>query len=162
MSDTRTILVAVEDRATAGIVAVEAARVAKQRGAETVVLLHVLDPHSVVSALFCLSGAYGQAAETEEEGEAILALAEVTLRAELEAAGVSPPEIRHAVVETIEGGTGAAIARAVEAEDAGLVILGARRPHALGRLTHPDVRAYLSGHTARTVHVASLQETPPA
>jgi nucleotide-binding universal stress UspA family protein len=159
MSGAETILVAVEDRATASIVAVEAARVARERAAEMVHLLHVLDPHSVVCSLFSLSGAYASAAETPEEGEAILALAEATLRAELAAAGTPPPEVRKSVVESTEGNPGAAIAQAAETGGAALIILGARRPHALGRLTHADVRAYLREHTSYQVHVASLQET---
>jgi nucleotide-binding universal stress UspA family protein len=162
MSSAGIILVAVEDRATASIVAVEAARVARERAAAAVILLHVLDPHSVVSALFSMSGAYATAAETPEEGEAILALAEATLRAEFAAAGMPPPAIRTAVVDCTGGNPGAAIAHAAAAEGATLIILGARRPHALGRLTHADVRAYLQAHTACPVHVASLQETPPA
>jgi nucleotide-binding universal stress UspA family protein len=161
MATTETILMAVEDRSTASIVAVEAARVARERATEVVILLHVLDPHSVVCALFSLSGAYASAAETPEDGEAILALAEATLKAEFAATGTPPPEIRKSVVECTEGNSGAAIAHAAEAQGATLIILGARRPHALGRLTHADVRAYLKEHTACPVHVASLQEAPP-
>jgi len=158
MSGAQTILVAVEDHATAGIVAVEGARVAHELPAGTVVLVHVLDPHNVVAALFSLSGTYGLVSESATEGEAVLGLAEAIMRAEFAAMGGPAPEIDRVVVDQLEGNAGAAISRVATERGASLIVMGARRPHALGRLTHPDVRTHLSGHTACPVHVASLQE----
>jgi nucleotide-binding universal stress UspA family protein len=160
MSGAQTILVAVEDYATASIVAVEAARLAREQETQTIILLHVLDPHAMVAALFSLSGTYGLVEETAAEGEAVLALAEVALSAEFAAAGTPAPAIQRVLVNSAEGGAGSAIAQVAGERGAELIVLGARRPHALGRLTHPDVRAYITGHTACPVCVASLQETP--
>lgn len=158
MSGARTILVAVEDHATAGIVAVEGARLAHQLPAGTVVLIHVLDPHNLVAALFSLSGTYGLVAESATEGEAVLGLAEAIMRAEFTAMGGPAPQIDRVLIERAEGNAGAAIARVAAERGASLIVLGARRPHALGRLTHPDVRTHLAGHTSCPVHVTSLQE----
>ncbi len=154
MAEAHTLIVAVEDSGTTTIVAVEAAHVALATGATKLVLLHVLDPRAIPSAAVALSGYYIPIAETEQEGEALLALAEQVIRAECAALGKPAPAMEHVVVG---GNPGPVIAQMVSEHGAEGIVLGARRPHAFGRLTHPDVRSHLSGHARVRIHVASLQ-----
>jgi len=153
----RAILAAVEDLATATTVAVETARVAMEQQATAVVLLHVLDQHTVMGAVFGMSGYCAPVQETLEEGEALLNLAEGAMRAEFEAYKRPIPVIRH---EVAEGDIASAIQSVAEEQQVETIVLGARRPRAFGRLVHPDVRSHIAEHGARRVHVASLQEAP--
>lgn len=155
----RAILAAVEDLATVTTVAVETARVAMEQHATDVVLLHVLDQHTVMGAVFGMSGYCAPVQETMEEGEALLTLAEQAMRAEFEACQRPTPAIRH---EVAEGDVASAIQLVAEEQQVETIVLGARRPRAFGRLVHPDVRSHIVEHGARRVHVASLQEAPPA
>lgn len=161
MTARQTVLVGVEDTATAGIVAVEAARVAMDGEVgevSTLVLLHVLDAHPVMNAVFGMGNYCAPVMETIEDGERLLALTEQAIRAEFAACGREAPEIRH---EIAEGEVGYALSRVAQEHGAGTVVLGARRPHAFGRLIHPDVRSHVCDHVSCRVHVAALQETPP-
>jgi nucleotide-binding universal stress UspA family protein len=154
MAEEPTLVVAVEDSLTVTIVAVEAAHVAIAHGATKLVLLHVLDQRSLSGAAVAMSGYYIPVAETPEEGDALLGLAEQVIRAECEAMGKLVPAIEHV---TVQGSPGACIEQAVKERGAQGLVLGARRPHAFGRLTHPNVREYLAGHTDVRIHVASLE-----
>jgi len=154
MSEERAIVVAVEDAMTATTGAAEAAHVAVDTAATTGVLLHVLDAHTMVNAMFTMGGYWAPIAETREDGAAVLDVAEGALRAELAALGRPAPAIRH---EIAEGSAGEAIAHDADAHDAIRIVLGARRPHAFGRLTHPDVRAHLAAHGRSSLHLAALQ-----
>jgi nucleotide-binding universal stress UspA family protein len=154
MVEERTLVVAVEDSLTATIVAVEAAHVAIADGASKLVLLHVLDQRSLSGAAVAMSGYYIPIAETPEEGETLLSLAEHVIRTECEAMGKPVPAIEHV---TVQGSPGASIEQVVKEYGAQGLVLGARRPHAFGRLTHPNVRQYLTGHTDVRIHVASLE-----
>ena len=149
-----TIIVGVEDSGTAGIVAVEAAHVAIEQGATALILLHVLDEHPVLNAVYGMGNYCAPVAETSEEGERLLAFAEQVLRAEFDALGKAPPAIRH---ELAVGDASSAIERVATESAAAAIVLGARRPHAFGRLTHPDVRAHVATHAPCRVHVATLQ-----
>lgn len=153
----RTIVVGIEDRATASIVAVEAAHMALHEGATEMILLHVLDEHAVVAAMFSASGYPAQVEEPTEEGERTLALAEAALRAECSAMGRAAPAIRHQIDS---GSPAAALERAVASSGAISLVLGARRPHAFGRLMHPDVGAHLANHVTCPIHIAALQADP--
>jgi len=152
----RAILAAVEELATA--TTVETARVAMEQQATAVVLLHVLDQHMVMGAVFGMSGYCASVQETMEEGEALLNLAEGAVRAEFEACTYLLPATRR---EVAEGDIASAI-QSVAEEQVETVVLGARRPRAFGWLVHPDVRSHIVARGARRVHVASLQEAPPA
>lgn len=153
------IVVAVEDSATGSVVAAAAARLAMERDAVAVVLLHVLENHAVISGMNTVAGVMTPVVETTEEGERVLALADAALRAEYAALDKPVPALTH---ELAAGEAGAAIAQV--ARDAGgtLLVVGARRPHAFGRLTHPDVRASLTRQTPAPVHVVPLQADPHA
>jgi nucleotide-binding universal stress UspA family protein len=154
LADTRTLIVAVEDSGTATVVAAEAAHVALATGTMNLVLVHVLDPHAIPNAAVALSGYYVPIAETAQEGEALTALAEQVIRAECAALGKPAPAMTHVVVG---GNPAPVIAHLVSEYNADGIVLGARRPHAFGRLTHPDVRSHVSGHTRVRIHIASLQ-----
>ncbi|MDB5059440.1 MAG: hypothetical protein JWO59_2912 [Chloroflexi bacterium] len=154
MAEEETLVVAVEDTLTATIVAVEAAHVAVAAGTRTLILLHVLDQRTLSGAAVAMSGYYIPIAETPEEGETLLKLAEEIIRTECKALGKPVPAIEHL---TVEGSPGTSIEQVMKASGAQGIVLGARRPHAFGRLTHPNVREYLTGHTNVRIHVASLE-----
>lgn len=158
MTGKQTILVGVEDMATAGVVAVEAARVAMEREASEIVLLHVLDLHPLMNAVFGMGNYCAPVMETTEDGERLLAYTEQAIRAEYAACEREAPAIEH---EVTEGEVGYAVSRVAKDRGAETVVLGARRPHAFGRLIHPDVRSHVADHVTCPVHVAALQETPP-
>ncbi|HWE61061.1 MAG TPA: hypothetical protein VHB98_05070, partial [Chloroflexota bacterium] len=98
MPTEQVILVAVEDSATAGVVAAAAAQVAMAQNATTLVLLHVLDEHVVASGMYALVGCAVPLAETTEEGEQLLAYAEMAFRAEYTALERPMPRITHTLV----------------------------------------------------------------
>jgi len=150
---TRTLLVAIEDMLTATTVAAAAAGVAREMGATDVVLAHVLDEHVVLNAMFGAAGFCAPVAETAEDGERLLALAEAAMRAASEGTDVATLPVRWVV---LSGDPGAALDRLAAEAGAVEVVVGARRPHAFGRLSHPDTRARLA-QGGRHVHVAPLQ-----
>src|SRR3954469_25824378 len=92
----RRIVAAVEDEGTTEAVAVEAARLALAQDADTVIFVHVLDAHPMVSGLYGMSGvpAPGPIGETEDEGEALLARAVEVLHAVYAAWGRPAPTTR--------------------------------------------------------------------
>src|SRR5205085_3618901 len=67
----RRLVAALEDEGTAAAVAREAARVALAQGADTVIVVHVLDAHTMVSGLYWMNGVPGPLGETEDEGAAL-------------------------------------------------------------------------------------------
>jgi len=156
MADEGVIVVALEDLATAGIVATGAAQFAMEKKLRRVVLLHVLDPALVSNGLAGLISGAAPIVETVEDGEKILMVAEQTVKAEFEAVQRPLPAMSH---ELVEGRPGQAISQAAEKASASAIVLGARRPHALGRLAHPDVVDFLRGHCKIPVHVVALQES---
>ncbi len=158
MSDECTVLVALEDLATSGVVAAGAAQFAMEQDATRIILLHVLGNHFVANGLAGIVGAVAPSAEDPDEGSSILAGAEMTLQAEYSAVQKTPPQV---VRQLVRGGPGSTIAQAAANLGATAIVVGARRPHALGRLTHADVVAYLREHTQLPIHVVALQaETP--
>ena len=78
----RSLLVCLEDQATAGVVATAAAHIAMDGEATAVILLHVIDTHIVAGGLLSMSGVTVPVAETQEDREAMLALAEAAMQAE--------------------------------------------------------------------------------
>jgi nucleotide-binding universal stress UspA family protein len=88
----------------------------------------------------------------------MLALAEAALQAEYAALDRPAPAITRKVGA---GAPAAIIAQVAEEVEAAAIVLGARRPHAFGRLVHPDVRASLATCTKVPVHVVPLQADPP-
>jgi nucleotide-binding universal stress UspA family protein len=161
MATERTIVVAAEDVATAGVVGAAAAHVAMEQNVAAVILLHVMENHVVAQGLMNMALPVPMS-ETEAEAQEVLAEAEAALRAEYEALGQSVPSITRRVV----GGTatGSVIARVADDAGALQIVVGGRRPHAFGRFAHADVRAWLGQHTQIPVHVAPLQapERQPA
>lgn len=159
MSDEHVIVVAVEDLATAGAVAAAAVRLALKQDATTLYLVHVLDQHPVLNGMLGMTGAYAPPVlETGDDARTMLDVAERVIRAEFAALGKPAPSIQQ---EVAEGHAGEAVARLAAEHQAGWIVLGARRPHLFGRLTHPDMRAHLAGHTSCQVHVAPLHEVAP-
>lgn len=157
MAGEHVIVVALEDLATAGIVAAGAAQFAMEKNATRIALIHILDPALVSSGLAGLISGAAPMVETVADGEKILMLAEQTIKSEFAATQRPLPDISH---ELVEGRPGRAISQAAEEVSASGIVLGARRPHALGRLAHPDVVDFLRGHTSIPVHVVALQERP--
>lgn len=156
------IIVAVEDSATASVVATAAAHLAMDEGVREVILAHVLDEHTSANAVFGLVPLSVPILERTEEGEQVLALAEAALQAEYAAQHREVPPVRRAL---LSGRAGQALAELATETGAVAMVLGARRPHAFGRLTHPDVRDYLAHHTTTPVRVVMLQAdatSPPA
>lgn len=152
------VLVAVEDVATAGVVAAAAAHIAVDQSATQVVLLHVVDDHIASSGLIGFNTPMPVADETGEEGSSLLSLAEATVRAEYAALDQpAPPVVRQLCV----GRPGTVIAQLAANVGATAIVLGARRPHAFGRLAHPDVRSSLVRLTGIPVHVVPLQAGMP-
>ena len=154
----RSILVCLEDRSTAGVVATAAAHVAMDRDATAVTLLHVIDTYMAAGGLLSMAGVTVPVIDTEEDGEAMLALAEAAIRAEYAALERPSPAIDRRVSA---GAPAACIAQVAEEVGAGAIVVGARRPHAFGRLVHPDVRSSLARCTRVPVHVVSLQADAP-
>lgn len=159
MAETTTIMAAIEDMSTASIVAVETARVAIECHAEDIVLMHVLDHHAVLNAVLGMHGYCEPVHELREQAEDLLSLAQQAIAGEYQAHGGGLPRVRFAVED---GDIATAIARIAHEEGAGIVVLGARRPHAFGRLVHPDVRITIAHKLPAhvQVHIAYLQEMP--
>ncbi len=158
MSGERVLVVAVEDIATAGVVAAAAAHTAMEREAGRVIFVHVLDSHTLATGLFGMTGALMPVVESEDEGHAVLALAEAAFRAEYVALERPSPAMDQ---QLIRGNPGSVIPEVVRSSGADGIVVGARRPHAFGRLTHPDVRSALVSHLEVPVFVAALQSDPP-
>lgn len=150
----RSILVCLEDQATAGVVATAAAHLAMEAGATEITLLHVVDVHMAAGGLLGMSGLTVPVAETGEDQEAMLAVAEAAIHGEYVALERPVPSIARRVSA---GAPAAVIAQVAEEAGAAAIVLGARRPHAFGRLVHPDVRASLGRCARLPVHVVSLQ-----
>jgi nucleotide-binding universal stress UspA family protein len=157
----RRIVAAVEDEGTTEAVAVEAARLALAQDADTVIFVHVLDAHPMVSGLYGMSGVPvpGPIGETEDEGEALLVRAEEVLHAVYAAWGRPAPTTRREIATCDPAVAIAGIAGEYNARD---IVLGARRPHALGQVFHRDVRAYLTTHSRAHLHVAAPAHALPA
>jgi nucleotide-binding universal stress UspA family protein len=154
MTAEQNIVVALEDGATAGVVAAGAAHFAMERGNTRVVLIHVMDDHLIMNGFAGVMGtAPASLSETTEEASSVLRLGEATLAAEYRAADRPVPPVEQ-VIEN--GRPGTVIARVARNVGATAIVIGARRPHALGRLTHPDVVSFLVLHTGVTVHVVPL------
>lgn len=159
MADDTTIVVAIEDRSTAGAVAAEAVRLAIKQGATALALIHVLDEHPVINGMLGVTGAPTPMVETEEHGEELLRVAEQVIRAEFQALGKPAPAISRVLAR---GHAGDALCHATREHHAAWIVVGARRPHLFGWITHPDVKAHVASHAACQVHVAPLQERGPA
>jgi nucleotide-binding universal stress UspA family protein len=155
MSSERSIIVALEDMATAGVVGAAAAHIAVDESANRVILLHVLDAHTMASGFAGLAGAPVPIVETSEECRSVLALGEAAMSAEYEAMKQPVPSF---VSRLVEGSPAACIAGVATDAGASAIVVGARRPHALGRLTHPNVVESLRRLTSLPVHVVPLQE----
>lgn len=154
MASERTILVAAEDAATAGVVGAAAAHVAIEDDATVIVLLHVVESHLLAHGLMTMALPV-PIAETKEEARAVLVEAENALRAEYTALDHPIPSITHRLL----GGTatGTVICEVAHEVGAIKIVVGGRRPHAFGRFAHADVRAALRHHTTIPIHVAPLQ-----
>lgn len=150
----RRLVVGIEDLGTAGVVAAHAAHVAVEQNADSILLLHVLDDHCVLTGMYALALPATSLAETPEEGGYVLAVAEAALRAEFGAMKQTLPEVE---CRAVGGPPGSALADCTAQPDVIGVVLGARRPHAFGRLTHPDVRSHIQHHGSVPVFVAPLQ-----
>jgi len=150
----RTLVVAIEDLATAGVVAVEAAHLARDMSVHHIVLVHALDAHTVISAIFGAANYAAPLAETQEEGIQLLEVAANDIRAEDAAVGAAVPTIELIVSDGVPAKV---IEGAAQSSSVVGVVLGARRPHALGRLTHADVRSHVTSHLSVPVRIAALQ-----
>jgi nucleotide-binding universal stress UspA family protein len=159
MAHEMTIVVAIEDLSTAGAVAAEAVHLAIDQGATALLLIHVLDEHPVINGMLGVTGAPAPLVETEEQGEELLGVAERVIRAEFEARGMPAPSISHVLAS---GFAGEALCYAVKEHNAAWIVVGARRPHLFGWITHPDVKAHIASHVPCKVHVAPLQERAQA
>jgi nucleotide-binding universal stress UspA family protein len=148
----RRIVAAVEDEGTGESVAMEAAHLALEQDADTVIFVHVLDARPIVSGLYAMSSVPVPVGETEDEEEALLGRAEGVLHAVYAAWGRPAPTTRR---EITTGDPAVAIAQIVGEYDASDIVLGARRPHALGELFYRDLRAYLTTHSGAHLHVAA-------
>ncbi|HEX6508519.1 MAG TPA: universal stress protein [Chloroflexota bacterium] len=163
MAPEGTVVVAVEDAATAGSVAAGAVRVAIEHGATQLILVHVLDEHPLANALYQGGGLSVPAPappidETPGEVEQIFTAAEAAIRAACRTQEAPLPAITRWVGEGRP--TGAIIARVAADTSAVAIVVGARRPHALGRLVHPDACAALRHHTHTPIRVVSLRGEP--
>ena len=153
-----TVVVAVEDEGTVGVVGAAAAHIAMELNATKIVLLHVLEHHSVSGGLLGLTLPV-PVAETLDECGSLLARAEEAVKAEYSALGKDVPSI----ARQLEGGDpGQVISSVAEAAGARAIMVGGRRPHAFGRLAHPDVGAWLRRHTDIPIRVAPLQASEPS
>jgi nucleotide-binding universal stress UspA family protein len=98
----------------------------------------------VAGGVLGLSGSTVPVIDTDDDQEALLALAEAAIRAEYGALERPVP----AITRIVRAGAPAAIlAQVAEESGAAAIVVGARRPHAFGRLVHPDVRASLAACT---------------
>lgn len=158
MSTQRVIAVAVEDASTASVVAAAAAHIAIEQEASAVILLHVLDSHTFATGLFGMTGAAAPILESLDEGNQILDIAEGSFRAELSALQRAVPSISRRLVS---GNPSSVIPEVAAEAGADAIVVGARRPHAFGRIAHPDVRSALAAHATVPVHVAPLQSDAP-
>jgi nucleotide-binding universal stress UspA family protein len=158
MASDRTIVVAVEDSATAGVVGAAAAHVAMEEDAGTIVLLHVVENHIVAQGLMSVALPVPMR-ETQSEAQSVLTETEAALRAEYAALDRPTPTISQRLV----GGTaiGTVLCEVANEVGAAKIVVGGRRPHAFGRFAHADVRAALRHHTQIPVHVAPLQAAEP-
>ncbi len=84
----------------------------------------------------------------------MLALAEAAIKAEYVALERPVPAIARKVSA---GAPVAIIAQVAKDVGATAIVLGARRPHAFGRMVHPDVRVSLQKCTNVPIHVVPLQ-----
>ncbi len=150
----RTLVAAIEDMSTASIVAVEAAHVARELNVDHIILVHVLNEHTMLSAMYSAANYAAPVAETADEGQLVLNLAEAALRAEYAGINAPVPAVEHVISD---GSPAKVIERVASAPGVVSIVLGARRPHAFGRLTHPDIRAQVSPHITVPVRVAALQ-----
>lgn len=150
----RTLVVAIEDLATAGVVAVEATQVAREMNANHILLVHALNEHTVISAIFGAANYAAPIAETTDDGLQLLRLAESEIQAEYAAVGVQVPLIE---LQVGDGAPSKVIEQAARTDGVIGVVIGARRPHALGRLTHADVRSYVAPRLSVPVRIAALQ-----
>ena len=106
-----------------------------------------------------LSGITVPVIDTDDDQEALLALAEAAIRA-AEYGALDRP--LPAITRLVRAGAPAAIlAQVAEESEAAAIVVGARRPHAFGRLVHPDVRASLAACTTVPIYVVPLQAEAP-
>jgi nucleotide-binding universal stress UspA family protein len=108
--------------------------------------------------LLGMSGITVPVIDTEEDLEVMLTLAEAAIRAEYGALERPAPSLSRRVCA---GAPAALIAQVAVEVEAIAIVVGARRPHAFGRLVHPDVRVSLAKCTTAPVHVVPLQADPP-
>jgi nucleotide-binding universal stress UspA family protein len=159
METERILVVALEDRRTAPAVARKAGLVAIAERTRLVVLLHVVADMVGTGLGFEPAGCWMPDGTPTEEVTNILDAAENTLHAVYAAHHQAPPIIRRVI------GTGPipeAIRRAATTNQAVGVVLGARRPHKLGLLFHPDVAARVAPQLTCPVHVAPLLHSAEA
>jgi nucleotide-binding universal stress UspA family protein len=158
MTSERTIVVAVEDTATAGVVGAAAAHVAMEEDATAIILLHIVESHVVAQGLMSIALPVPMR-ETQTEAESVMGDAEAAFRAEYVALDRPVPTITRRLL----GGTavGAVLCEVANEVGAVKIVVGGRRPHAFGRFAHADVRAALRHHTKIPVHVAPLQASEP-
>lgn len=153
METERVLVVALEDRKTAPAVARKAGLVAIAERTRMVVLIHVAADTVGTGLGFEPAGYWIPYGAPTTETDDILDAAESTLRAVYAAHHQVPPTIRR-VTETgpiPERITGVAITNHAVG-----VVLGARRPHKLGLLFHPDVAARVASRLSCPIHVAPL------
>ena len=136
MADERAIVVAVEDLATLGAVSAEAVRQVANHGSTAVYLVHVLDEHPLLRGLLGTAGTWQPVEETDEQCGELLSTAKEVMLAEFAALGKPAPHIECRIEY---GRAGEALARVVAEHHAEAMVIGARRPHLFGRLTHEDV-----------------------
>jgi nucleotide-binding universal stress UspA family protein len=158
MADEHVVVVAIEDLATIGAVCAEAVRRVAAQENTVLYLVHVLDEHPVLRSMLGSAGTWQPVEETDEECNDLLSAAREVLVAEFAALGQAAPRMV-CVVEY--GAAGEALARVVAERQAEAMVIGARRPHLFGRLTHADVGAHLQGRVTCAVHVAPLQAASP-
>jgi nucleotide-binding universal stress UspA family protein len=158
MTAERTIVVAVEDTATAGVVGAAAAHVAMEEDAGAIILLHIVENHVVAQGLMSIALPVPMR-ETQTEAESVLAEAEAALRAEYIALDRPVP----AITRRLLGGpaVGAVVCEVANDAKAVKIVVGGRRPHVFGRFAHADVRAGLQHHTQIPLYVAPLQANEP-
>ncbi len=153
METERVLVVALEDRRTAPAVARKAALVAIAERAHLVVLLHVIDSLVGSGLGFESAGCWVADAAPMDETDEILDAAENTLRAVYGTHRRPPPTIGRVAAA---GPIPDAITRTVVSNHAVGVVVGARRPHLLGLLFHPDVTARIAPRLGCPIHVAPL------
>src|SRR5579859_2375123 len=129
-----------------------------EENAGTIVLLHIVENHVVAQGLMSIALPVPMR-ETQPEAQAVLAEAEAALRAEYAALDLPAPTITRRLLGAT--GIGTAVCEVANEAKASKIVVGGRRPHAFGRLAHPDVRSSLTHHTRIPVHVAPLQATEP-